>query len=404
MRVKRYVAGSMAEALPIIRSELGKDAVILNTKELKTGGFLGLFGKRKVEVIAAVEAALPPEPAAQQRKAPPPSSSNVRTLYAVKGEAAGPDSAQEAPAEPSAAARPAPESRPDPQQEQQLLKEIRELKAYVSRLPVTAASLSGPLRRLSDRLLAQEVAPALVDRLLDELRKKEQAGTETDAAQLWQAASRVLTGWLEPLVDEGIRPDTRVVHFVGPTGVGKTTTIAKLAAEQSIRNRRKIGFITSDTYRIAAVEQLRTYASILNAPMEVVISHADLDRAFRQLENCELIFMDTAGRNFRSELHVSEVNSLLRAGDRSDTYLVLSMTAKSADMTAIAGQFAKYGVTKALFTKLDETETYGGILNVVLEHQLKLAYITGGQTVPDDIEPFRADRYVAKLLGDAPDD
>jgi flagellar biosynthesis protein FlhF len=181
--------------------------------------------------------------------------------------------------------------------------------------------------------------------------------------------------------------------------VGKTTTIAKLAAGQSIKFGRQIGLITSDTYRIAAVDQLRTYANILNVPMEVVFSPMDLPKAFKQLEDRELIYMDTAGRNFRNELHVSEVNSLLQSSEESETVLVLSLTGKTQDMMAVADNFVKYGVRKVLFTKLDETSVYGSILNLALQNELQPVFVASGQTVPDDIAPFNAERYIDALLG-----
>jgi flagellar biosynthesis protein FlhF len=214
------------------------------------------------------------------------------------------------------------------------------------------------------------------------------------------AASK-LEEWLEPFNHGRIDPSARVVHFVGPTGVGKTTTIAKLAAEQTIKLGKKVGFITSDTYRIAAVDQLRTYANILNVPMEVVFSPMDLPKAYRQLAERDLILMDTAGRNFRSELHVSEVNSLLQSDQPGETVLVLSMTGKTADMVAIAERFIQYGVQKVLFTKLDETEVYGAILNLILQFELQPTHLASGQTVPDDIAPFQAGSYIAMLLGEA---
>ncbi|MGO4371483.1 flagellar biosynthesis protein FlhF, partial [Paenibacillus sp. MCAF20] len=214
-------------------------------------------------------------------------------------------------------------------------------------------------------------------------------------------AAKLLEEWMRPFVGQAIDPDARVIHFVGPTGVGKTTTIAKLAAEQSIKFSRKVGFITSDTYRIAAVDQLRTYANILNIPLEVVVSQPDLTKAYKQLDDRELIYMDTAGRNFRSELHVSEVFSLLQTKEPSETILVLSLTAKTKDMAAVAEQFAKYGVRKVLFTKLDETSVFGTIFNLIMKYELLPTYLAAGQTVPDDIERFRIQSYIQLLLGDS---
>ncbi|MFH5183187.1 hypothetical protein ACHHV8_11460 [Paenibacillus sp. TAB 01] len=166
-----------------------------------------------------------------------------------------------------------------------------------------------------------------------------------------------------------------------------------------LKYHRKVGFITSDTYRIAAVEQLRTYATILNVPLEVVFSPQDLPKAFEQLKDRDIIFMDTAGRNFRNEMYVSELNSLLHAGGKSETFLVLSLTTKYKDMKAIADNFSKFKLDKVLFTKMDETDSYGAVVNLVHDFQLQLSYVTNGQSVPDDISELSEQHIVDLLLG-----
>src|SRR5690606_6598893 len=142
------------------------------------------------------------------------------------------------------------------------------------------------------------------------------------------------------------------------------------------------------------------YANILNVPLEVVFSPMDLRKAYQALGNQDMILMDTAGRNFRSELHVSEVNSLLQTSEPSDTILVVSLTGKTTDMAAIADGFKKFGVAKILFTKLDETSVYGAIFNLIVNLELQPTYLTSGQNVPDDITRFNLESYVALLLGE----
>lgn len=171
-------------------------------------------------------------------------------------------------------------------------------------------------------------------------------------------------------------------------------------AEQMFKKQRKVGFITSDTYRISAVEQLRTYASILNVPLEVVQSPGDTQRAISRLENCDLIFMDTAGRNYRNELLVSELQSLLAPVENSETFLVMSMTSKSADMVQITEHFSKYGLDKVIFTKMDETGRRGPLFNLLHRFPLKLAYVANGQNVPDDLLKPDADSLSKQLLGE----
>ncbi|MGG2201708.1 AAA family ATPase [Paenibacillus validus] len=215
-----------------------------------------------------------------------------------------------------------------------------------------------------------------------------------------QSLQRQLLAMLRMEGSKSIAADTRIAHFVGPTGVGKTTTIAKLAAEQVLKHHRKVGFITSDTYRIAAVEQLKTYATILNVPLEVVFSPSDLTKAFDNLKDCDLIFMDTAGRNFRNEMYVSELNALLKSSGKSETFLVLSLTTKYKDMKAITSNFSKFKLHKVLFTKMDETDSYGAILNLVREFGLQISYIANGQSVPDDIRVLQEQFIIDLILED----
>lgn len=424
MRVKRYVVNELPEAIAMIRSELGKDAVILNTKEIRTGGFMGMFRKRRMEVLAAVETGHAAAAAAPAKPARQPEAGPSERTAASGAETWPPRELQRAAT--AVKERPvhvqpqAPSGTPNVTQNGQqpaarleertvtedLFAEIRGIKQFIVQMSKKEAEsgLPEPFRALRDRLAGQEVEPDLAEALVASLREKN-ADREMamDRHEVWEAARLALLEWLEPYPAEPVGEGVRIVHFVGPTGVGKTTTIAKLAAEQTINRGRQLGFITSDTYRIAAVDQLRTYASILNIPMEVVFSPMDLPKAFRQLEDRDLIFMDTAGRNFRSELHVSEVNSLLHAGDQSDTVLVFSLTGKTRDMFQVAQHFTKFGVRKVLFTKLDETSVYGAILNLIMKFQLHPTYVAGGQTVPDDIDKFDPEQYIGRLLGE-PDD
>ncbi|WP_028611020.1 flagellar biosynthesis protein FlhF [Paenibacillus harenae] len=393
MRVKRYVVNALPEAVSLIRSELGNDAVILNTKEIKIGGFMGMFRKKKMEVIAAIESKHANTPAKQPKAASKPDSDFGQMIQ--NAQRASTAVLNPSPPKPSAAH--------NVDREQHILDEIRNLKEYMTKLSnqrTDLAGMSDEIWQLKEHLIEQEMAPQWVDRLIQSISEKQsEERTNYSKDQVWEHAASQLKEWLKPYGNSGISGEARIVHFVGPTGVGKTTTIAKLAAEQTIKHGKKVGFITSDTYRIAAVDQLRTYANILNVPLEVVFSPMDLPKAFNQLAERELLYMDTAGRNFRSELHVSEVNSLLQSSEPKETILVLSVTGKTKDMAAVAEHFSKYGVKKVLFTKLDETSVYGAIFNLIMDFDLYPTYMASGQTVPDDIERFRAESYIQHLLG-----
>jgi flagellar biosynthesis protein FlhF len=438
MKVKRYIVDDLPEAVQLIRSELGLDAVILNTKEIRIGGFLGVFRKKRVEVIAAVdEGSKKPLPRASQ---PVPSSERKQEELAVTSSLLPSNAIREKYSQPPfadsgrkqttllsddmptlakqpilqqsdtqaatlAAAVQTLEARENKQTKEEssaLLQELRSMKEIMTKMAKqqTYRSMPESVMKWSRRLAEQGVDPTYVEQFAEAVNKLLDENNEGDAYSSYDAARSVLLNWLQSSQGSGFEPTTRIVHFVGPTGVGKTTTIAKLAAEQSFSHRRSVGFITADTYRIAAVDQLRTYADILNVPLEVVFSPSELTRAYKKLSDRDLLFMDTAGRNYRNDLFVSEVNSLLAPGKQTETILVLSMTHKYSDMKLVASQFVKYGVNQLLLTKFDETDSFGAIINLIKDFTFRISYITCGQTVPDDIRTFDPEDIVRRLLGD----
>lgn len=411
MRVKRYVVDSIPEALQRIRTDLGKDAIILDTKPVRTGGFLGLFGKKRIEVIAANDetSKATSSPAAVATAA-------ARETMAVSAAHVPAAAAAARPIHASAAVQAyrqqQPTAVPDPEavRSDLLVREVRQVKDMLARLTVQGAS--GATGRwpaaflpIEERLMEQEVLPDIIrevfERALNEREPADNEWTEREAAA---KVRQILLDKLAPDKPRTIRPDTKIVHFVGPTGVGKTTTIAKLAAEQVLRHGRKIGFITADTYRIAAVEQLRTYADILNVPLEVVFSPLEMNKALKALEDRDLIFMDTAGRNYRNEMLVSELNAMLRTGAKSETILVLSLSAKYRDMKTVMDNFSRIGPDNVLYTKLDETDTYGTVLNVAHEYGFRGTYVSDGQNVPDDIAELDERRIIDLIMGGAGDE
>jgi len=446
MRVKRYVVDSMPDALQKIRVDLGKDAIILNTKEIRTGGFLGMFGKKKIEVIAAIDASssagsadsarslqaaaakvqAPSRPVQPQREqayqsdfpevpdvlaavgASPKKELDSRSSISTTGAASlySPQqvytpmpAAPVTPVTPASAASPA--AAKANVKEDLLMEELKQMKEMMRKLTLSTATLElpEPLKKLEQLLLDQEVDPDLVQQLIEEvIAEHEELQIEMTEDSTQRSIRNKLNVIIHSNQSKRIAPSTRVVHFVGPTGVGKTTTIAKLAAEQVLKYQRKVGFITSDTYRISAIEQLKTYATILNVPIEVVFSPQDLTKAFHNLADCDVIFMDTAGRNFRNEMYVSELNALLKSQGASETILVLSLTTKYRDMKAITNNFNKFKLDKVLFTKIDETDSYGAIINLVHDFSLQLSYVTNGQNVPDDITEMDEHEIIDLIL------
>ncbi|ODP28651.1 Flagellar biosynthesis protein FlhF [Paenibacillus nuruki] len=444
MRVKRYIVDTMPDAMLKIRTDLGSDAVILSTKELKTGGFLGMFQKKKIEVIAAVEKEQAAEPVKAQPEINIPAAVPKRVVpdayrksseafaesmrQALAGEPT--DSAEgnsvastpfSAPLEPSisdqaqsslrhvpfVAEQPvykAPESNGASQSDQQdkLFEELREMKKMMADLSreKEMATLPTSLVEIADRLKKQGLDQELLDSWLSEAMGQFPAPELITNVDAKAAMKFQIEQFTQSRIGGGIDPATKIVYVAGPTGVGKTTTIAKLAAEQLFKYKRKVGLITSDTYRISAVEQLRTYASILGVPLEVVQSPGDLQRSLQRLDECDLILMDTAGRNYRNELLVSELQSLLAPLENSETYLVLSFTSKTEDMRTITEHFSKYPLDKVIFTKADETGSYGALFNLLQEYPLRLSYMTNGQNVPDDLLMPSPDFLANLLLGD----
>ena len=188
--------------------------------------------------------------------------------------------------------------------------------------------------------------------------------------------------------------------LVGPTGVGKTTTIAKLAANYRLKEKRSVGLITVDTYRIAAVEQLRTYADIIDLPMQVVSTPREMREAVRRLEGLDLVLMDTAGRSPRDEIRIQELRSLLTEAAADEVHLVLSSVTAARTLEQTARQFSAVGTTRLTITKLDEATGLGNLLPLLRTSGLPLSYMTNGQNVPDDIEtadPRRLSRLLLAL-------
>jgi flagellar biosynthesis protein FlhF len=188
------------------------------------------------------------------------------------------------------------------------------------------------------------------------------------------------------------------VALVGPTGVGKTTTIAKLAAIYRLREKCNVGLITVDTYRIAAVEQLRTYADIIDLPMQVVSTPREMRQAVRRLEGLDLILMDTAGRSPRDEIKIQELKSFLTEAAADEVHLVLSSVGSIRSLELTAERFASVGTTGLIFTKLDEATGLGNLLTLLRSSGLPLSYLTNGQNVPDDIETADPQRMAQLVL------
>ena len=219
---------------------------------------------------------------------------------------------------------------------------------------------------------------------------------EVEKAMVYHLKKLLAEGSLE---EPTLSSSVNLVSFVGPTGVGKTTTIAKLASEQVLHHNRRVGLLTTDTYRIAAVEQLKTYANILNIPIETVFSPDGLKKAIKNLQDCDLIFMDTTGRNYQEEYFIEEIGKYLQGPLVQENYLVLSMTSKYSDLKRIVENFQSVPIDKIIMTKLDETLSYGSLVNLMYHYPYPVAYLTNGQNVPEDITKVSPDEIASLVLG-----
>jgi flagellar biosynthesis protein FlhF len=245
--------------------------------------------------------------------------------------------------------------------------------------------------------VAEELAGQIIQTLQIELRPEHFAQPEFVRRKLADQLEKLLPTAGPIVRTKAVGP--HVVALVGPTGVGKTTTIAKLAANLKLREKQRVGLITLDTYRIAAVDQLRKYADIIGSPLRVVASPEDLRDAVAAMSDCDFVLIDTAGRSPNDTMKINELRNFLAAVEPDEVHLVLSTTASQPCVELAIERFSAVRVDKILFTKLDEAAHVGVVLNVARKVNKALSYVTTGQDVPDDIEVGRGNRLAQLILG-----
>ena len=253
-------------------------------------------------------------------------------------------------------------------------------------------------------LLEQEVAEELADQVIGQVRDQLDAAQTADANQCRNAVLRAVADLL-PTDSETDRPISagegrpQTIALVGPTGVGKTTTIAKLAATFKLKQNKDVALVTLDTYRIAAVDQLRTYAGIIGVPLHVALSEEDLRKAMRACAHCDLVLIDTAGRSQRDDQKLEELSRFMKVAQPQEVHLVLSSTCTQSVLMEAVERFSRIRTDRIIFTKLDEAVSFGVLLNVLRKVNKRLSYVTTGQEVPHQIELGRPDRLAALVLG-----
>lgn len=266
-----------------------------------------------------------------------------------------------------------------------------------------------PLFVIYRKLMDNDVPVDLADRLVGQVRDQLDSIELRDPIVVRQAMLRAIEFTIRTRSESLLNIDhhstsdrPRVIALVGPTGVGKTTTVAKLAATYKLRHGKKVGLITSDTYRIAAVEQLKTYAGIIGLPLKVANSPQEMADAVESLGNCDIVVVDTAGRSQNDQRRLEELAEFASAAAPHETHLVLSTTVGDNVLRKTAERFRALGPDRCILTKLDEAVTTGPIAGLCDRIGLPLSFVTVGQEVPDDLEPARADR-LARCVLDGPD-
>jgi flagellar biosynthesis protein FlhF len=425
MLVKTFQAASMPEALRMVKAELGPDAMILSTKKEKTGGIFGLFSKQVYRVTAAIDPVRrptpPPAPIAPREAAPRErtareemESSMLAPLARELKELRDKVEAITRQEELRVQARLAEDSESAEQAgiginlkniPRSDLEEIKKLLlatlaksqgegAKDVQWPKVAAvnimeNRSGEELLPEDSPLARELAKSgvstdLIRKIVDTLNTLPlQSGNQTVKSRLGETLGRLIkfAGTLKLK-----RNSPRIIALVGPTGVGKTTTTAKLAAMYALNRGNKVALITMDIFRVGAVEQLKTYSRIMGIPLEVASTPKELEKAVEKHSACDLIFIDTAGRSHKDKEKLDEMKSFLDHKIPMEVYLCLSATTKDRELEEILNRFRIFQASKVVFTKIDECESFGNMVNLLMKDNLQIAYFTTGQRVPEDIE------------------
>lgn len=394
MHLKRFRAATMDEALRQIGEELGPEAVILHTKSIPLVGGLPFTRRQGVEVMAALDG----DPPGASRVTCDVSSGHPtpNTQHSTPG---GQDTTQSTPntLTPEAPA-------PATAELGVLRRELEQVKGMISGLygrgPLPS-DLSPALGRIYWSLLAQEVEEGVARRWVASVRNRLREAASSDAAPLSSVLAEVLAREVVRTPISYAGSGRRVVALVGPTGVGKTTTIAKLAAACHFREGKRVALITTDTYRIAGAQQLKSYAELIGLPFCVAPLPADLRRALTNDRDADVIFIDTVGRSARRQDQLEELATYARRDDGYEVHLVLSATTKRADLLQTVEGYRPLHFSSIIATKIDETATVGPMCEAALAATVPISYFTTGQEVPDDIEEAQPLRLARRLVGES---
>ena len=403
MIIKKFQGKTENDAIEAAKKELGNGVVVMNVKEVKKKGFFSFLKSKSIEVTVALEEE--PDRILPVKKDVVKSLPENKTVSSEKSDQVVRISQPDESSNDNVL-----EKKLDSLQnliEKQLQKDEPQKKATESNAvkkeekDEVENSNVRFLKLLYNTMLENEIAETYANQIIDELDSVIKPNMPIDF-MLSNVYQKMILKFEQP---EGITPaqkGPKVVFFVGPTGVGKTTTIAKIASRYSVEQKKKVALFTMDTYRIAAAEQLRTYANILNVPFSIIYTTEEMQKEIEKYKDYDYIFMDTAGHSHHNEKQRDAMNEFIMAVDASiekEVYLVVSATTKYKDLLSIADAYATMTQFKLIFTKLDETTCLGNLLNLKLHTGARLSYVTCGQNVPDDMEDFNPQKTVKMLLG-----
>ena len=402
MIIKKFTAKTESDALDNARKELGEGVVVMNFKEVKGKGFFGLLKPRMFEVTVALEeesekytaavSAINNVIASSQGKESPPvqTGTPIRAEEPVKKES----SAIEEKLDSLQSLLEQQLQRPDEEKEEKEEKAGKEEQKEETEIDKF-------MKLLHNTMLDNEVDEKYAREIIDEIEQINKPNMPFDYA-LANIYQKMILKFGMPSCITPAENGTKVVFFIGPTGVGKTTTIAKIASIFRVDQKKKVALLTADTYRIAAAEQLRTYANILEVPFRIIYTVEEIEKALEDFKDYDYILVDTAGHSHQNQAQKESMSTFIHSVDEKvekEVYLVLSATTKYRDLISIADSYKEMTDFKLIFTKLDETTTLGNLLNLKLYTNAELSYVTYGQNVPDDIEEFNPQGTVKKLLG-----
>ena len=383
MLIKKYLVKNMNEAMTRIRYELGKDAIIISQRKVRESGVKGYFKPKLIEVTAALENSKLDKK--QSKKASEvddfkASLSSIKSIF-EKEEVKGRENIKTLKDKEIAS------EDKNSKEDEALKDEVKEIKELLNKVIKNT-------NKEKEEVVAIEYLREIdiEENLIEDINLENYEDIEAFKEDLIDIVKKDIE-----VVNKDLRGN---VVLIGPTGVGKTTTIAKLAGRLALIEKKKVGLITIDTYRIGAVEQLKTYAEIMNIPFKVVITLKEMEEAINALKDCDVILIDTTGRSSKNTMQISELRAFIQKVNSSNISLVISGTTKNKDINAILSGYGEINYKDIIITKLDETTSYGCIYNIAKKSKKPISYITVGQNVPDDIKVPSKEEIVKLILGE----